>query len=342
MDIGDLKVFAAVARAGGIGKAAETLHTVQSNVTQRIRLIEQELGVPLFHRHPRGVTLTSSGELLLPYADRLTRLLGEAKQAACNGPVPQGRIVIGALETATAVRLPPLLAAYARDCPAVDIEVVTGTAAELIAAVIDRHVEAAFVAGPVEHPELTAYPVVNEELTLVTSPGITSLDQLAASALSAPVKVIVFRAGCAYRVRLENVLAAHGITPLRHLEFGTLEGIIGCVSAGLGVTLLPRAVVAAAGADGRVNIHKLPEKDARATTVLVLRRDAFVSTALGRFVAMAGTLLSPTACRPGAAAPAEARRAITASSGITSRQPTRSGPRQDKGESGRSTKRPRF
>jgi LysR family transcriptional regulator, cell division regulator len=333
MDVGDLTVFAAVARAGGISKAAETLHTVQSNVTQRIRLIEHELGVPLFHRHPRGVTLTSAGELLLPYADRLAKLLGEAKQAASNGPVPQGRIVIGALETATAVRLPPLLAAYARECPAVDIEIVTGTAAELIAAVIERRVEAAFVAGPVEHPELTAHPVVNEELVLVTSPVITSLDQLAASARSAPVKVIVFRAGCAYRVRLENVLAAHGVTPLRHLEFGTLEGIIGCVSAGLGVTLLPHAVVAAAAADGRVNVHRLPDKDARATTVLVLRLDAFVSTALGRFVAMADTLLSPTACRPGATALVKARAQSRRSS------LSRSGPRPGAADIKRETKR---
>ena len=57
MDAGDLAVFAAVARAGGITKAARTLRTVQSNVTQRVRLLEAELGVPLFHRHSRGVTL---------------------------------------------------------------------------------------------------------------------------------------------------------------------------------------------------------------------------------------------------------------------------------------------
>lgn len=291
MDVGDLTVFAAVARAGGISKAAESLHTVQSNVTQRIRLIESELGVPLFHRHPRGVTLTSAGEQLLPYADRLAKLLGEAKQAACNGPIPNGRIVVGALETATAVRLPPLLAVYAKQFPEVDIEIVTGTAAELIAAVIDRRVEAAFVAGPVDHPELVTQPVLDEELVLVTSPTIRGLGELAASVDSAAVKIIVFRHGCSYRQRLENFLAAHGIAPVRHLEFGTLDGIIGCVSAGLGVTMLPHAVVAAAAADGRVKAHKLPEKEARAVTVLTRRRDAFVSTALFRFIDLACTSL---------------------------------------------------
>ena len=59
MDASDLKIFEAVARLGGIGRAAQELHTVQSNVTTRIRLLEQELGTPLFERHARGVTPTA-------------------------------------------------------------------------------------------------------------------------------------------------------------------------------------------------------------------------------------------------------------------------------------------
>jgi LysR family transcriptional regulator, cell division regulator len=291
MDIGDLTVFAAVAKAGGMSKAAESLHTVQSNVTQRIRLLEAEIGVSLFHRHARGVTLTSAGAQLLPYADRIGRLIGEAKQAASDGPEPHGRIVIGALETATAVRLPPVLAAYAQACPDVDIEVITGTAAELVDAALARRVEVAFVAGPVEHPELESVPILDEELVLVTAPAITGLDRLLAMAKSGKLKLIMFRAGCSYRMRLEAILAARGVFSVRRLEFGTLEGIIGCVGAGLGVTLLPRAAVENAAAEGRVALHDLPPDEARVATVLVRRRDAFVSTALSRFIETARALL---------------------------------------------------
>jgi DNA-binding transcriptional LysR family regulator len=120
MDARDLAVFTAVARSGGITKAAQMLNTVQSNVTQRIRLLEDELGVPLFQRHSRGVTLTDAGRQLLPYAERIGHLVGEAKQAALEGPIPRGKIVIGAMETATAVRLPPILASYAATCPQVE------------------------------------------------------------------------------------------------------------------------------------------------------------------------------------------------------------------------------
>ena len=68
MDTADLKVFEAVARNGGMNRAAAELHTVQSNVTARIRALEAKLGCPLFERHSRGVALTQAGERLLPYA----------------------------------------------------------------------------------------------------------------------------------------------------------------------------------------------------------------------------------------------------------------------------------
>jgi DNA-binding transcriptional LysR family regulator len=298
MDTGDLAVFAAVAQTGGITRAAQQLNTVQSNVTQRVRLLEAELGVLLFHRHSRGVSLTSAGRQLLPYAERIGRLMAEAKQAAADSAVPRGQIVIGALETATAMRLPPVLAAYAAACPEVDIEIVTGTSAALLEAVRERRVEAAFVAGPVDHAELTALPLLEEELVVVSARRLASLDDVVAAA---PLKIVVFRPGCTYRLHLEALLAARGAVGVRRLEFGTLDGIIGCVGAGIGVTLLPRAAVAQAAAEGRVTLHTLPASEASVPTVLVRRADAFVSTALSRFIEMASRQLA--APHPAATSP---------------------------------------
>jgi DNA-binding transcriptional LysR family regulator len=296
MDAGDLAIFSAVAREGGIGKAAQVLNTVQSNVTQRIRLLEAELGVPLFHRHSRGVTLTTAGTQLLPYAERIGRLIGEAKAAAADGPEPRGRLVLGALETTAALRLPPILAAYAASYPEVDIEIDTATSGALIEAVLARRIEAAFVAGPVQHSELLAVPIITEELVIVTAPWIKNLDQMPGCA-ARKQKILVFRAGCTYRVCLEALLAQRGVVDIRRLEFGTLEGIIGCVGAGLGLTLLPRAVVSAAECEGRVRLHALPPATARVETVLIRCRDAFVSTALARFIETAQRTWQPAATR---------------------------------------------
>src|SRR4051794_40764840 len=99
MDAADLRVFEAVARLGGIGRAAQELHTVQSNVTTRIRLLEQELGTRLFDRHARGVSITAAGRRLLPYAAEVSDLLARARQAAMDDGTPKGQLAIGTLET---------------------------------------------------------------------------------------------------------------------------------------------------------------------------------------------------------------------------------------------------
>ena len=105
MDAADLKVFATVARIGGMNRAANELHTVQSNVTARVRTLEEELGVQLFHRGQKGVTLTAAGERLLPYAIKVTYLIEEAHKAVKDDGKPRGRLTIGSLETTAALRL---------------------------------------------------------------------------------------------------------------------------------------------------------------------------------------------------------------------------------------------
>src|SRR5207237_9019686 len=109
------------------------------------------------------------------------------------------------------------------------------------------------------HPALDAETLFREELVLVTAPGAGGLDALARRG---GAKIVVLRAGCSYRQRLEAILARRGIVGLRLLEFGTIEGIVGCVAAGLGVTLLPRSILAGPRAQGRIATHELPPGEA--------------------------------------------------------------------------------
>jgi len=294
MDVADLKVFEAVARLGGMSRAAAELHTVQSNVTARIRALEARLGTPLFQRHSRGVALTAAGRRLLPYALRVQRLLEEARRATVDDGRPRGALAIGSLETTAALRLSPALTAYAAAYPEVDLTLTTGTTCELIAAVLDSRLEGAFVCGPVNHPELEAEPVFREELVLLTSAPARSIDDVLAQA---DLRIVVLRAGCSYRQRLEDILARRGVIGARLLEFGTLEAIVACVAAGLGVTLLPRSVVEALWRGRGVAVHALPPAEAMVETLVVRRRDAFVSSALAAFLQHA---------RPGAEADAAA------------------------------------
>ena len=106
MELSDLLTFSTVARLGGITRAADELNTVQSNVTQRVKALEAEIGTALFERHSRGMTLTGAGRRLLPYAQRMAALSREALLAARDDGEPKGPLAIGSMETTAAVRLP--------------------------------------------------------------------------------------------------------------------------------------------------------------------------------------------------------------------------------------------
>jgi DNA-binding transcriptional LysR family regulator len=281
MDTADLRVFAAVARLGGMNKAAHELNTVQSNVTARVRALEDELGCPLFERHSRGVALTAAGQRLLPYANRLAWLLADAERAVRDNGQPRGPLTIGSLETTAALRLSPLIAGFAAACPEVDLALRPGTTAELIDAVLERRLEGAFVCGPVAHASLHELPMFEEELAVLAAPGIGSLAQAIQGGIA---RIVVLRAGCSYRQRLESLLARRGVAVPRLLEFGTLEAIFGCVSAGLGITLLPRALIGPVWQAGRVSLHTLPPAEALVSTVFIHRREAFLSSALRAFL----------------------------------------------------------
>lgn len=285
MEISDLRVFHAVARCGGMNRAASELNTVQSNVTTRVRQLESELGCPLFERHSRGVSLTAAGRRLLPYARRVADLVDEAIQATRDDGRPTGGLTLGALETTTALRLSPVLARYVKAFPEVDLVLRTGTTAELITAVAERDVEGAFVCGPVAHEALTSVEVFQEELVMLARPGIESLSEVLSGA---NLRIVVLKAGCSYRQRLEAVLARRGVLSPRMLEFGTLEAIARCVSAGLGITMLPRHLIGTVWPDHAVSQHRLPADEGLVRTLFVRRRDAFESSALRAFLEMCG------------------------------------------------------
>ena len=285
MELSDLKTFAAVARCGGITRAAGELKTVQSNVTNRIRALETEIGTPLFERHARGMTLTDAGRRLLPYADRLNALSNEALAAARDDGVAKGPLAIGSMETTAAVRLPPLLAQFHQRHPEVQLSLRTGPTALLAEAVIANALDGAFVAGPIDHPDLMSTVAFNEELVLLTARRWKTLAALRAGTPASGPTILVFRTGCSYRQRLEQLMSELGWPTAARLEFGTLDGIIGCVAADMGVTLLPRAVAERSDQAGMVRMHTLNGPHRRVETLFIRRRAAHEGTALRSFLA---------------------------------------------------------
>src|SRR5437762_14324884 len=97
IDLESLKIFRTVVDEGGVVRAANKLNRVQSNVTTRIRQLEEHLGTRLFRREGRSIRLSAEGHTLLTYADRLVRLAGEAVSEMRIGRV-KGVFGVGVLE----------------------------------------------------------------------------------------------------------------------------------------------------------------------------------------------------------------------------------------------------
>jgi DNA-binding transcriptional LysR family regulator len=279
MDAQDLKVFEAVARHSGTHRAAHELNTVQSNVTMRIRQLEAELGTTLFERHSKGMRLTPAGRLLLPYAAEVQASLKNAKRAVVEDGTPRGPLVVGTLQSIFAIHLTGILSLYLSAFPDVDVALHTGTTPDILDQVLTGKLEGAFVYGPVEHSELSMEIIFEDELVILSEPSITSLKTIS----HADTRMIVLRAGWNCR-RLETILAARGIEGLRILELGTLEAVFDCVSAGLGITLLPKALLNPLWHKEKIRLHRISGPIGRAQTVFVRRRDGFVSSALSSFL----------------------------------------------------------
>ena len=268
MDFADLTVFKAVADEGGVTRAARRLHRVQSSVTARIRQLEASLGTELFVREGRRMALSPAGHLFRGYAEELLAL-GERARAAAAGNTPLGALRLGTLESTAASRLPPILSAYHRAHAAVRVELATGTNDALVEALVDRRIDAAFVAEPPRHPRLVTRAAFRETLVLVTprdhppvhSPRDVALDT-----------VIAFPAGCAYRRRLARWLGpAHASA--RVLELASYHAIVACVASGTGVALVPQSVLQTLRSGRNVRVHDLPASLGRLVTQFVRRRD---------------------------------------------------------------------
>ncbi|KWZ35006.1 LysR family transcriptional regulator [Burkholderia anthina] len=289
MDLSALAIFRAVVRENGVTRAAAKLNRVQSNVTTRIKQLEEELGAALFVRDGRRLVLTPAGHTLLPYAERLLALADEARDAV-REDTPRGRLRLGTMESTAASRLPAILARYHHAWPDVSLELVTGTTGCLIDRVRDFEIDAALFARPPEPDTLPdtfeTAPIFREDLVLLTPRGHPPVRTPRDVILPT---LIAFERGCAYRKYVEQWYAAHGVKPARVLELGSYHAIVACVAAGAGIAVAPRSVLDLQPETGNIAAHTIPELEGidtllgwrrgHASAALAALRDALTDAA---------------------------------------------------------------
>lgn len=270
MELSDLTIFRTVVEAGGVRRAAARLHRVQSNVTTRVRQLEDELGVELFIREGRGLQVSPAGRVLFDYADRILALTQEAREAL-HDQMPRGVLRLGAMESTAAIRLPGPITEYHRRYPEVTIELKTGNPVQLSRALLNGELDAALVAEPVTESSFEKVSVYDEELVIVgeaNHPPIKSARDLKTRT------ILVFETGCPHRKRLEDWFRRNRHIPERTVEMSSYHALLGCVVAGMGVGLLPRSVVDGFQERGKLSVHELPAAHATVRTLMVWRKKA--------------------------------------------------------------------
>ncbi len=282
IDLDSLEIFRTVVSEGGVIRAAGKLNRVQSNVTTRIRQLEERLGQKLFLRQGRSLALAPAGRKLLPYADRLLRLAEEA-EGELRSDLPIGTFRLGSLESTAGSRLPPVLSRFHKLYPGVVVELVSGTTDALLKRLEAFDVEAAFVSQPFSATGFESLAVFEEELVLITGRSVASV---ARPADLAGATLIAFAQGCSYRRVLEQWLGKGGVLPSRSLEFSSYQAMIACVAAGTGFAIVPLSVLKALRATADVRRHALPERMRANRTHLVWRGTP--SVALARLIEMLG------------------------------------------------------
>jgi len=261
----------AVVETGSVTRAAERLGCVQSNVTARLKKLEARLGRRLVERIDSRMMPTAAGMVLLDYGRRVRSLMEEAEWHVRASGTKWPPLRLGTMETTAAIRLPALLQAIREHMPDMRLSLRTGTSTDLAEGIKTGALDLAFVAEDVLDPGCDSAWLWEERLVEVRPARRAPEDA-----------VIVFREGCVYRQRTARAFGDAGI-----LELGTLDGIIGCVSAGLGRTLLPAAAVERWCGAGDIETRAVDPAIARVATFAVWRHGSASETSIREVVRIA-------------------------------------------------------
>lgn len=243
MDLKQLQTFLTAAETLSFTQTAQLLDYAQSSITAQIKSLEEELGVILFERLGKRVTLTDEGKRLQQYAQKMLELNSEMKKAVSN---EQAQVVlkIGAQESQCVYRLPSILQQYQKAYPQVKIIFKPVHTTEVAKDLLQSgNLDVAFISDAYkETPMLYRERLIQEQIIFVSAPTSIKSHTLSAQQLSAETMLLTEN-GCSYRNQLEAQLQQEGLLSLQMIEFASIEAIKQCVMAGLGITFLPKMVV---------------------------------------------------------------------------------------------------
>jgi LysR family transcriptional activator of glutamate synthase operon len=262
MDLHQLRVLQAAVKSGGFTRASEQLHLSQSTVSQHIKMLEEELGCPLFLRVGKRVRVTEAGSVLLQYAETIFRDLKNAEMAVREmNALKRGTVRLGVGPTTLTYRLPHVLADYTRRFPDIELIVLAGTTEFLLEALRSQHLDLAVVMRTAPQAGLISTPLGREELVVV----LNREHPLARRRTVEPadlgsLRFILYERNTAMQNLIGRYFESLGVTPRIAMEVENNEAIKSLVRVGLGASIMPLCAVSQEPADGPLQVLRVRGK----------------------------------------------------------------------------------
>lgn len=245
MELRQIKTFVTIAKLNSFSKAALELGYAQSSITSQIQLLEQELNARLFERLGHNITLTPEGKKLLPLAEQMLKLSNDINSILANSGKPSGPLIIGAVESLCATRLPKLLKEYRLRYPDVEILIKFGARAEFLRLLKENLIDIAFFVDQkiIDSNLITIYQTP-EPMALLCSPGyaFAGREKVYPEDLSGE-PLILTEPCCGYRALFDTIMLQFNVKPRSVIETSNVQAIKQLVLSGMGITFLPQTAV---------------------------------------------------------------------------------------------------
>src|SRR6267378_2277059 len=250
-----MRVFAAVARHLSFTRAARELHLTQPAVSQQVKLLEEEVGMPLFEKLGRKVQLAAAGAELLRYATQTIELMREATEAlAAMRGLKRGVLKLGAVSTAKYFA-PSLLSAFTPAYPEVTIKFAVGNREEIIKQLAANEIDLVIMGRPPRELETVAEPFAKHPLVIIAPPAhpLSGKRRIPLKQLASE-QFIIREEGSGTRASMERVFRERGVAFRTSMEVSSNETIKQAVMAGMGISFISSHTIGLELAAGKLAI----------------------------------------------------------------------------------------
>lgn len=285
MELRQLEYFIEVCNELHFTRAAEKLNIAQPTLSQQIKSLEDEVGIPLFDRIGRKIALTEAGKILLKHCQQVFFEIEQAQAALrdLNG-LQRGKLIIGSLLTCTNYLLPPAILKFKQFYPNIELSVLGLRTKDIKKGLIENELDLGISFLPSEDEEFDSIPLFTEELSLAVPVNhpLAKEKEIEMKSLE-QVSMILMPENYYLRKLVDSYVAELGITFKPTIEISTLEALIQMVGAGMGATILPAPYLDFIKNDKLVKV-KLVHPTPKRKIGFIYRKDKFMCTTTKTFI----------------------------------------------------------